>query len=347
MKILFIVNNLHTPGGTERVVCNLANLFTEILHYDIIITNRETTKEDVYFSLNENIDVLALGKSYLHFYQNLNKFIKEQQPDIVLVHNMGKLSVFSAFLRIPKGTKLFSLEHVAFQSRPSWLKVLSELVYKKYHTIIALTQNDKAEYSRFHQSVITIPNISTYDVTTFHSEYDIKSKKVMAVGRLTYQKNFLSLLEAWKGIQERYSDWCLEIYGEGEERLLLEEYIAKNNLITVTLKGNESDLSSSYKKASFLVMSSLYEGLPLVLIEAQSFGLPLISFDCPYGPSEVIKDNYNGYLVENQNIKQLEYKMAEMISKEEQRILFFKHAKEDALRFSSAHILGQWKSLLK
>ncbi|MDG2960983.1 glycosyltransferase family 4 protein [Bisgaard Taxon 10/6] len=346
MKILFLVDGLYNAGGTERVVCNLANLFSKELGCTVIIANRTTTKENVYFSLNDKIKVEALGKNYFHFYRNLNKFIKEQQPSIILIHNMGKLSLFSSFLKIPKNCKLLSLEHVAFQSRPYWVRILSKVVYKKYHQIIALTQNDKMAYSVFHQNVISIPNISAYDVTTLNNVYNTKSKKVIAVGRLTYQKNFLALLTAWKGIQERYSGWDLAIYGEGEDRKVLEEYITENKLTTVTLKGNQTDLSDAYKKASFLVMSSHYEGFGLVLIEAQSFGLPLISFDCPYGPSEIIKNNHNGYLVENQNIKLLENKIADMMNQEERRALFSKNAKEDALRFSSAAILEQWKYAL-
>ncbi|OOF45504.1 hypothetical protein BKK52_12580 [Rodentibacter trehalosifermentans] len=346
MNILFIVNNLSNAGGTERVVCNLANLFREKLNYTVTIVNRETTKDRVYFSLDENIEVQALGKNYFYFYRNLNQYIKDQKPNIILVHNMGKLSVFSSFLKIPKETKLFSLEHVAFQSRSSWLRTLSKIIYKKYYVIIALTQKDKADYDSFHQNVICIPNISAYDVTILNNTYDISSKTVIAIGRLTYQKNFLALLEAWKGIQERCNDWYLEIYGEGKERILLEEYIAKNHLTTVTLKGNQPDLSDVYKKASFLVMSSRYEGLGLVLIEAQSFGLPLVSFDCPYGPGEVIKNEYNGYLVENQNIAMLENKIIDLIACREKRQIFAENANLSAKKYTKDNILKHWSDII-
>lgn len=346
MNILFIVNNLSNAAGTERVTCNLANLFSNKLGYNITIANRETKKENVFFPLSSEIEVIALGKNYLLFYKNLNRLIKDMRPDIVLVHNMGKLSILASVLNIPDTTSFYTLEHDIFSSRPIWVKCLSRVLYKRYKKIISLTDHDMKNYQKFHKNVIKIPNISPYDVTTLSNSYDINTKKVIAIGRLAPQKNFIALLQAWKKVQDVYPEWHLDIYGEGEERELLLDYIVHNKLTTVMLKGNCLDLPEVYKSASFLVMSSKYEGWGLVLIEAQSFGLPVISFDCPFGPRELIKDGQTGYLVNDQNIDELSEKIIKLISNNNIRCIFSKNARKAAEDYSTLVVLELWKNNL-
>lgn len=346
MNILFIVNNLSNAGGTERVTCNLANLFSEKLGHSITIVNRETKKEEVFFPLNTEIKVMALGKNYLLFYKNINKLIKELKPDVILVHNMGKLSLLASFLNIPETTSFYTLEHGVFSSRPSWVKFLSKVLYKKYKKIVTLTEHDMKSYQSFHKNVIKIPNISPYDVINLSNTYDIESRKVIAIGRLTYEKNFMALLKAWKILKDSYPNWYLDIYGEGEEKELLANYIAQNNLHNVTLKGSKQELIDVYQTASFLVMSSRHEGLPLVLIEAQSFGLPLISFDCPFGPKEIIENGHTGYLVEDQNIDKLSARIFELMKHDNIRSVFSQNAIKASEKYSALVILEIWKNNL-
>lgn len=346
MNILFIVNNLSNAAGTERVTCNLANLFSNKLGYHITIANRETKKENVFFPLSSEIEVIALGKNYLLFYKNLNKLIKDMRPDVILVHNMGKLSLLASFLNIPETTSFYTLEHGVFSSRPSWVKFLSKVLYKKYKKIVTLTEHDMKSYQSFHKNVIKIPNISPYDVIDLSNTYDIESRKVIAVGRLTYEKNFVALLKSWEQVEKYYPDWSLDIYGEGEDRTQLERYIIEHKLNNVILKGNVLDLSVAYKTASFLVMSSRYEGLGLVLIEAQSFGLPLISFDCPYGPGEIIHHNTDGLLVRDQNIQELSRAIVELIGNISKRERFSKNAYLSAKKYTKNDILKKWSEII-
>ena len=198
---------------------------------------------------------------------------------------------------------------------------------------------DKFYFEKINKNVITIPNFSPYPVSV---KQDRNYNKIIAVGRLTDQKNFLHLLKAWELVFAKIPNWELSIYGQGEHFNLLNEYIKINELNNVFLMGSTSDIQSIYEKASFFVMSSKYEGLPMVLIESQSFGLPIISYDCPNGPSDIIIDEYNGFLVENQNIEKLAKKILELAENPFLLEEFSQNSLKNALNYQSENILDIW-----
>ncbi|AHG76950.1 glycosyltransferase family 4 protein [Mannheimia varigena] len=345
MKILFIVNTLANKAGTEQMVCALANLFSEKLGYSITVVNRLTKKKsDVPFFLSENTDLFCFSGNYFLFFMKLKNYLKKNHFDMVFVHNMGRLSLLCALLPRIKETYWVSLEHAFYGSYPKLTRLLFPLLAKRFNQIITLTEADKQNYLSFHNHVSKIDNISVYfeKVPNTHS-YSVNSRHIIAVGRFSRQKNFKALLEAWKIVQQHQKEWYLDIYGDGEEKDILEKFITENKLSNVKLKRSINDLSLVYQQASFLVMTSKYEGLGLVLIEAQSFGLPLISFDCPHGPREVITHENNGFLVEDQHIEKLAEAILMLISDEQKRVQFSKQAKLASERYIPEKILAKWK----
>ena len=147
---------------------------------------------------------------------------------------------------------------------------------------------------------------------------------------------------------KKYPDWSLEIYGEGPERENLQNKINKLDLgKSFLLKGVEKNIVNKYLESSFYVMSSRFEGMPMVLLEAMSCGLPVISFDCPCGPRDMIKDNENGFLIEFGNIEKMAKKIEELIITEEKRKLFGKNAKRNVQIFSQDKVMNQWKELFE
>ncbi|WP_296283518.1 glycosyltransferase family 4 protein [uncultured Acinetobacter sp.] len=345
-KVLFLVNSLTHKAGTERVVCVLANSMIKELNYSVSILNRDTNRANVAFDLDANVYIEPLVGNYLQFKSKIQKYINRENPDIIIVHNMGRLSLLCSFLKVPVGTKFISLEHVAYESRPNWVRFLYKYRSKKFNKIITLTNYDALAYLKFHHDVITIPNISPFDVEYNGSNYSHASKKIISIGRLTYQKNFQSLLLAWGLVQNKCKDWSLIIYGAGEDQYQLETMIKEMNLVSVELKGPVNDIASIYKAASFYVMSSRFEGLPMVLIEAQSFGLPIVSYDCPHGPADVIVHNENGFLVEDQNFHKLAENMLVLINDKEKRYNMSAMAKKNAKKFSQKNILKSWENLV-
>ena len=143
-------------------------------------------------------------------------------------------------------------------------------------------------------------------------------------------------------------DWILEIYGNGSERENLQNKINKLRLEkSFLLKGAEKNIQEKYLESSIYVMSSRFEGMPMVLLEAMTYGLPIISFDCPCGPKDIIKDNEDGFLVEFGNIEQMAEKIEKLISDEEKRKLFGKNARKNVERFSADTIMKEWKELFE
>lgn len=343
MKITFIINSLSYKSGTERVTCNLANLFVEKLGYKVSVLNRDTEFNRVAYHLNTKVEVLAFKGNYFNFYQQIQSYIDEKEPDFILIHNMGRLSLLCSALS-KKNTKFISLEHVAFDSRPMWVRFLSKLCYKKIDKVVTLTHRDKLSYTSWFKNVSAIYNISPFLIP---DKLEIRNKEIIAVGRLTYQKNFQVLLKAWQQIQSQVDDWSLKIYGTGEDFDELSTIIHNHQLKNVELMGQASQIEQIYQKSSLFVMSSRFEGLPMVLIEAQTFGLPIISFDCPHGPAEVIHHQKNGLLVENQNVTALANAMLSLMQNDEQREQYSLQAFKDAERFQEYSILTMWKNLLE
>ncbi|MEN8369485.1 glycosyltransferase family 4 protein [Acinetobacter bereziniae] len=342
MKILFVINSLKYKSGIERVACLLANLFFKDLNYHVVIANRDTEKVDVAYDLEEEVEVLKISGSYFKFYKDLNKKIIELQPDLIIIHNMGRLSLLCSILNISKHSKLISLEHVAFDVRPKWVKILSKILYKRINQVITLTKQDMFSYQSFHNNIKKINNISPFDAKTLSLDYMKDSKTIISIGRLTFQKNFESLLNAWEIVSKIKFDWNLKIYGIGEDEEYLRNFIYEKNLKNVYLMGQTKDVQHVYQSAAFYVMSSRFEGLPMVLIEAQSFSLPIISYNCPHGPAEIIENNKTGFLVENQNSIKLAEAMQKLMDSDSLRVTFSNNARNHAIAYSREEIIKEW-----
>jgi len=341
MKILFIINSLQKRSGSERVACILANEIVKMLNYNVTIINRDTNYSEVAYTLDQKILVEKIAGSQLDFYKGLTHFINQNNPDVVVVHNMGKLSLFCTL--VPNIKRLVVLEHVSFISRSRIIQLFSKFLYKKIDQVITLTNSDKIEFDKFHSNVVVIPNFSPYSVINIEDLTKNKNQKnIVAIGRLTDQKNYMHLLKAWEKIFHQLPDWRLCIYGEGEQGTLLNEYIQSNAIQNVFLKGATSDIRSVYESSQFFVMSSRYEGLPMVLIEAQSFGLPIVSYDCPFGPADIVKDQMNGFLVKDQDVQSLADAIFALSTNPALLNLFSRNSLINAQKFQSDRILKIW-----
>lgn len=337
MKILFLINSLKSKSGTERVAIELANKLSFIANYDVTLLNRESIKSNTAYPVADNVNVVTISGNFLEFYKKLKIHVSLHSYDMVIVHNMGKLSLLCALL--PKIKKLVTLEHVSFVSRPKKVQILSKFFYKWVDQVVTLTQKDKEQFDKFHSKVIVIPNFSPFSIVP---KSTFSSKQIVTIGRLTDQKNYLHLLKAWQKIYQMIPEWHLNIYGEGEHKKMLEDYIEQNSLQQVILKGSTSNVEDVYRNSDFFVMSSKYEGLPMVLVEAQSFGLPIISYNCPFGPAEIVQNDVNGFLVEDQNIQELSDAILTLAMSPEVLISFSEKSLVKAQEFQSDRIIELW-----
>ena len=174
-----------------------------------------------------------------------------------------------------------------------------------------LTNGNKKEWKL--NNLLVIPNpLSFYPENNQLST--LENKKVLAVGKHSYQKGFDRLIKSWKHVSERYPNWELDIYGTINESMGLEKLAKSLNLDhSINLYPPEKNIGEKYKEASIYVMSSRYEGFGMVLTEAMAYGVPCVSFDCPFGPSDIISHNKNGMLVENGHIETLSESIIKLI----------------------------------
>ena len=350
-KICFFSTNFERSGGTERVTTIISNRLVE-LGYDITIISC-IGGEKSFFQLNPKIKLDRLYKSCGGLKFNLTAAYKLRQKikkydfdyiiDIDIIH-----SFFSIPATIGLRTKVISWEHFNFYSdlgvkRRKWGRILAS---KFAERIITLTNEDKKAYLENLNVKSKIDYI--YNPTPYPNENKslCNSKIAVAIGRLTFQKGFDKLLNIWEEIENKKSDWQLYIIGSGEDREKLLKQKEDLKIKNIVFVENTKNIKEYYEKASIYLMTSRFEGLPMTLIEAQSFGLPIISYDVKTGPKDIITNNENGYLIEDDNEKLFVEKFIELSNSREKIQKFSLKAYENSKRFELDSIIKKCEKLL-
>ena len=220
-----------------------------------------------------------------------------------------------------------------------------KFVIKKYDQVVVLTREDKDRFWKNNNKVVVIPN----PISIQHNQYSVlKNKTVISIGRLEREKNYGSLVHSWVKVHAEHNDWKLEIWGAGSERKNLENVI--NNLSlqdSVLLKGVTDDVISVLEKASIFVMSSKYEGFCLAILEAMSCGLPVVSYDCPCGPKDIITEGKDGFLVPMGDEQALAKRICYLIEHEDERRTMGDAALEKSKQYAQDIIIDKWMNLFK
>ena len=216
---------------------------------------------------------------------------------------------------------------------------------RKYDQVVCLSKEDLKRWRRHLSNVTQIYNPITITKT---KDPDYSAKRVIAVGRLDGQKGFDFLIAAWKLVHERFPDWLLDIYGEGDMREPLQRQIDGLGLgDRVVLRGRTQNISQEYARHSIMVLSSRFEGFVLVLCEASVCAVPQVSFSCESGPSEIISDRESGILVSPVgDEKKMADALTELMASESLRRKMGLCAERLSHRFALPTIVGQWRSLL-
>ena len=353
--ICFLVGDLNLSGGTERVSSFIANSLSE--HGYKISFLGLTGSDSPFFNINAGIEITTIFKKTPSFKLNyiktvvaIRKHVVDYEID-VLIDVDSMLSLFS----IPALTFLsFKCRHITWEhfnflnSNGRWLRKVARHCSAIFSdTVVTLTKKDQSywEDRTFNRAdIVAIPNPITKRLDSFC--YQNESKNILSVGRLSYQKGFDRLIAAWSSIADEHSDWSLLIIGNGDNEKALKKQ-AVNLGLNKSVKFIEAtkEIEHHYKQASFYCMSSRYEGFPMVLLEALGFCLPIVSFDCETGPSEVV-DEENGILVENNNIEELAHGISKMI-KEKHREDMAHKSYEYSKRYRKEKVLKLWIDTLE
>lgn len=361
MKILYIVPNINNEGGVARVLSVKVNFLIENFDYQVHILTQNGGNNPLFFSFNKNVffhDMILKAnkiKFFLNYKYELKKYCNEIEPDVIVVSDNGFKGYFVPLLLNVKIPLVFECHGSKFleiaERRSSFLSNMKikfllfckKIAASKFTRFVVLSKESSKEWKLKNSIVVSNPLVLKINIKA-----KLESKKVIAIARHSYEKGLDRLLVIWQKVSLKYPDWILEIYGSENKEVALKE-LASTLKITDSVHFYEPiiNIEEIYQEASILVMTSRTEGFGMVLIEAMSFGLPVIAYDCPVGPDSVITNNVDGYLIENGNVEEFVKKLSTLMGNYNLRKQLGQNGQESVLRFDIDTIMNQWKSLFE
>ena len=374
LKIVYCTPALYMAGGEERVLTLKANYLADVFGYDVTIILTEGKDEPLFYDLSERIRIVNLDINFeelwrCSFIRKILTYLKKQRkyekmltkeliqfrPDITISMMRREINFINS---IKDGSHKIAEIHVNrdhfrnFEGKPNAIKRLFAYFWqaslikhlKKLDKFVVLTNEDMRLWPEL-SNVVCIPDMLSFIPKSISP---MTRPRLISVGRYCYQKGFDMLLEAWAVAQNMNKEWRLDIYGDGDrepyERLIDEMNIDRNRC---ALHGRTSDIESEFVNSSLSVCSSRFEGFGLVIVEAMACGLPVVSFNCQYGPSSIITDGKDGLLIKDGNVLAFAYALAYMMNNDEARREMAREALLTVSRFKLEHIMEQWRSLFE
>lgn len=350
-KILFFIPSLFNSAGTERISTSLANALCK-KGYEVDFVVHSSDRKSFY-RLHSSINVYSLslnGNINTHKIKaaiRLRRLIKNHKYDTII--NVGVACANVTMLVIPQilGCKVISWEHFSikglnFKRR---LKHYISAFFSNY--TVVLTKADRSAYPKiFDCRMVIIPNFT--DINPFQKASSLSNKVVLACGRLEEEvKRFDLLIRIWSKVHAIMPEWTLRIVGDGDTSFLNDEAEKLKINGSIQFVGRCQNMSMEYLRSSLFVLTSKYESFSLVIIEAKSFGIPVISFDCPFGPREIVQNKIDGLLIENDNIDLFSKAMIRLMKDQELRLKMGRYAALDYLdKWNVNKIINKWLVIL-
>ncbi|MDM1384251.1 glycosyltransferase family 4 protein [Myroides marinus] len=375
MKILYLIPSLENSGGMERILVSKVNYLID-LNYEVSIITTEQENSNSFFKLNNNVKVVPLKlffnqyfsnnlfskyfntKRVLKKYKNLVELYVEENNIDICVSLGGKELEF--FYKLNGKCKKICEMHFSLNVRQEFLSSRKKgLLWKfigSYRTkqlikqtqtldsLVVLTNSDRDKWRKTHKNINQIYNFSSFSGNKISN---LRSKRLLAVGRLDPQKGFDLLIQSIALIPKYIlENWSIDIYGSGNNESVLNDMIKEYDLCEyIHLKGVTNDVENEVFNSSGVLLSSRYEGFPMVLVESLSCGVPIIAFDCPTGPNEIIKNDDCGFLVEYLNIQRFAQAIIRLITEDYNRGIKGQIALEKSSMYSKDTIMSQWIEL--
>lgn len=379
MRIVYVIDKMHHFAGMERILSCRLNYLSEHTDYELYISTYEQNGRELPFALDGTVHYIPmevptanrgrlsflkwLGRIYVSrraFYRQFTELVKKVDPDVI-VGTVYSFPVADVMLEVAcKQHKHFVLES---HTKASTVLLSAKSLYNKWacricgwmdgyilrslagaDAVVSLTEADAAFWRNYSKRVLIIPNMLTIRPRTVKS---YRSKIVVSAGRFSYEKGYDRLIKAWSHLAASYPDWQLLLVGNGDTR----EYDTLIRLYGLSavvhcLSATEH-IEEIYSEASIYAMGSRYEGFGLVLTEAMSCGLPCVSFDCPYGPAEIISDGEDGFLVPDNHVKAFAEALCRLMEDESLREKMGRKASVNVKRFNVDHVMKCWIDFYK
>lgn len=378
MNIIYLFHAFTTTGGVERIFMDKASHLVQMGHDVTLLTFDQGDAPSAYpiapgirhidlnicFYKQFRYGLLKRAIILQHkervFAQKLRQVTQQFKPDIMICVSYD-LTAVNVMTRLKDSSKKIIEAHSAryyaerlhernrgllHRISLGWRNRLLHQCLKRADAFVALTQVDADDWGAVRETHV-IPNLLTQYPDDIQSTPK-RGKRVITAGRLTEQKGYDLLIPAWKIVNQKHPDWTLDVYGNGEDRAMLEQEVKRQGLSdAIVLHMPTKAIYEKYMESDFYVLSSRWEGFGLVLSEAMSCGIPCVAFDCPHGPSDIITDGEDGLLVENGNIEQLAQKICYLIEHEDIRREMGRKARENVKRYLPENIMPQWEALFK
>ena len=370
MKIVYCIHSTCNPGGMERVLLNKVRYLVEQLHWEVVVVTTDQHGRGPFYPFPDGVRMIDLGVNYsedngkpflkklvgflrrrrLHK-KRLKVLVNEIKPDVVDCFYPGECSFVPGMKDgSRKVMELHQSKLFHHQYNRSGLMGLADKVrarmdeklVRRFDRFVVLTEEDARMWGDM-PGLRVIPNAANFIAERYS---DCSAKRVVAVGRLDYQKSFDRLVLAWEKVHEEVPNWTLDIFGQGEWKNMLQEMIDERGLQNcIKLNAPTKNIGAEYANSSMLVMSSNYEGFPMVMIEAMACGLPVVSFDFKCGPRDIINHEQNGLLVPNGDIQGLADAMIRVMQDDNLRKEMGMNARKVVEKYSEEKVMRKWISL--
>lgn len=381
LKLVYCTPALYMAGGVERVLTLKANYFAEHYDYDITIILTEGKDKLLFYPLSRKVKIVFLDINFeelwncsflkkvllylpkqFRYRRLLRRELKRIRPDVTVSLLRREINFINS---IKDGSRKIGEIHVHranyrnFQLekrnvvKDFFAKVWSRNLVrhlKKLDRLVVLTEQDKKSWVELN-NVEVIANPLPFDpsVKSFlPKEWAEGGSRVIAIARYSHEKGIDLLLQAWAKVEKRTKFWRLDVFGEGDhapyesliDQLGIDRY-------RCTLHGRTTDVEYEYTHSSIAVCSSRFEGFGMVMVESMACGLPVVAFDCPWGPRAIIDNGENGILVENGNVDKMADVLVSLINNPQERMRLSQAAMQHVQQYRIEHIAEQWKTLFE
>lgn len=372
MKIIYCTHSTYNPGGMERVLLNKVTYLSRLSGWEVAVVTTDQHQRPPFYPFPANVRMTDLEINYSddnekgvwrkitgylrkrkEHKKKLTALLQKEKADIVVSLYPSESSFIPA---IKDGSKkVLELHYCKFFRLQygrkgllglidKWRTRQDEQIVRRFDKFVVLTHEDRGYWGSL-SNIEVIPN-AAMNISGHYS--DVTRKRLIAVGRLDYQKGFDRLIRAWDIVQQNvaFRDWQLDIFGQGEWQEMLQRMIDERNLQnTLRLNQPTNSIGDEYAKSSLIVMTSHYEGFGMVLVEAMACGVPAVAFDCKCGPKDIIRHGENGLLVHDGDIEGLAAAMMKLMDDEAYRKRLSDNAKKIISTYSEETVMNRWIAL--
>lgn len=351
-KLYFICSNISLPGGTERALSTTIKLLNSVDNIKLTVISLSTSENEMpYFKLDADIihcSLEPLKESLMAKFAWYKKAIQTLKPkfrdlthaDAIFSygHNVSLIMPF-----ISTKARKYACEHINFYSIPKVSRFCMQLGYPFLDGVIALSKTAKEKLHRLNKTIHIIPNSIPFDVndTTLKKE-----KTIIMVGRISPEKGYDRVVAIAKELRNRIPQWKIEIWGDGPDYNNIRDFYKKEKVDDfLIMKKSTKDITEVYTRASLLIMTSYTEALPMVIIEANAFGIPVVAYECE-GTIELINEGVNGYIVDDNDYMQFADRIMQVISEDNVYKTFSNSSLDVSKKFSNDEIRKRWIELI-